>query len=320
MQVLDSSCTYMSEGSNIPSVRPVLVEGQRIAVTVKGAAVVGFLGNSHMLTGGDIGSQYGVHVVLVSGFIHHHGELVPVAVITDGEQCRILHRGKAVANGHGGIGCGACPRLAALATGGDMVGGKETVVDDGRALWLAIADEAAIVVAVAALEVAVELTVAQHGLHILANGGNEAAVFGFAIIGAVDGHRRVAVLHGDRRTGQDRADETGYVPFAGLNGTCDVQIFDSSIAHMAEGGHDTLVSGCPDGQRVTVAVEDAIVGDTCSPSYVHIGLCDVGIEAGVHRALALGRIYHVAEGCPVLGIADGEVVVLHLLRIVEVEG
>ena len=291
-----------------------------MSVAVEGAAIVSCLGVSHVVADGDVGSKDSVHVVCVLGIFHHLDELIPVTCTTDVEHRRILLRGEAVANGHGGVGCGACPRLAALATGVDMVGGKETVVDDGRALWLAIADEAAIVVALVSLEVAVELTVAQHGLHILANGGNEAAVFGFAIIGAVDGHRRVAVLHGDRRTGQDRADETGYVPLAGLNGTCDVQIFDSSIAHIAEGSHDTLVSGCPDGQRVTVAVEDAIVGDTCSPSYVHIGLCDVGIEAGVHRALAFSRIYHVAEGRPVLGIADGEVVVLHLLRIVEVEG
>ena len=74
----------MAEGSNKPLVlRPVLVERQRVAVTVEGAAKNSPLGYTHVLTRRDVSSKNSIYVVLVHGFIHHHSKLMPVGGITD---------------------------------------------------------------------------------------------------------------------------------------------------------------------------------------------------------------------------------------------
>ena len=75
-----------------------------------------------------------------------------------------------------------------------MVGCKEAVVDNGRTPVLAIANETAIMVAFSTLKTAIKLTVADHGFTVVAQTSNEATI---GIIGAIDGHRRAAVLNSD---------------------------------------------------------------------------------------------------------------------------
>ena len=83
MKVLYSSIAYITKGSNKSLARPLFVEGQRMAVTIEGAAIVCLMGYSHVLTGRDVGIKNSIHVIPISGIIHHHGKRMPVTSITD---------------------------------------------------------------------------------------------------------------------------------------------------------------------------------------------------------------------------------------------
>ena len=83
MQILNGSITHMAEGSNVTLCPARLVEGQRMAVAFEGTAVVSTFGYSYVLTHRDVGCEDSVNVVLVDSIIHHNGEPVPIAGITN---------------------------------------------------------------------------------------------------------------------------------------------------------------------------------------------------------------------------------------------
>ena len=191
MQVPDGSIACMTEGSNKPFFCcwfPLLVEGQRMAVTVEGTTEGSSFGYSHVLTDLNVGIENCVHVVLVHSIIYHHSKLVPIAGITDGNKCRILTDGKAVAKGQRYIFRVTRPRFTVCSLGADSGGCKETVVDDGMAAAISPANKTTVAMAIIARKTTIELTGADNNIAIIFNGTNETTISGIAIHAAVNSH------------------------------------------------------------------------------------------------------------------------------------
>ena len=191
-----------------------------------------------------------------------------------------------------------------------MVGGKETVVDDGRTLVLAIAYEAAVVVALGSLESAVELTAAYRNRRFVAQTGNEAAV---GIVRTVDGHRRATVLNSDIVAIEYVCYQTARILSRGLDASSHVQVLDGGVANIAEGSHVLLRPvRLGESQRMAVAVEHTTI--VSAFGYTHmLTRRDVSIEAGVDVLRICSLINHHGKFVPVSSVADGEVVVRHLV-------
>ena len=191
MQVPDGSIACMTEGSNKPFFRcwfPLLVEGQRMAVTVEGTTEGSSFGYSHVLTDLNVGIENCVHVILVHSIIYHHSKLVPVVGITDGNKCRILTDGIAVDKGQRYIYRVTRPRFTVCSLGADSGGCKETVVDDDMAAAVGPANKTTVAMAIIARKTTIELTGADNNIAIIFNGTNETTVSSIAIHAAVNSH------------------------------------------------------------------------------------------------------------------------------------
>ena len=115
----------------------------------------------------------------------------------------------------------------------------------------------------------------------------------------------------------DTANKASCILFAGVDGSCCVQVAECSIINKAEYAkilQDTTRN--VDIQRMTVAIECTTVWILFVQSN-GVFNTDVGIEAGIHIVLTLGGFHLVKEGLPVVCIADGEEEVRHLLQLVE---
>ena len=77
VQVADGGVAHTVEGSNVLLVVVLLVVGQRVAVAVEGTTVGGTVGAA-IVTGGDVGTEHGVDIVLALGVLHALAEGVPV--------------------------------------------------------------------------------------------------------------------------------------------------------------------------------------------------------------------------------------------------
>ena len=69
---------------------------------------------------------------------------------------------------------------------------------------------------------------------------------------------------------------------------------------------------------MAVTVERASIGSIIGAG--RVGNSDVGVEAGIHIVLTLGIFYLFLERGPVVFVVDGEVVVLHLVLVIDVDG
>ena len=97
MQILDGGIAYISEGCNKPLIRrPVLVESQRVAVTVEGSTEGCCFTPSHVFAGCNVSLETGLHQVLVPGVFNHRLERFPVVGITNSDISFILTGGIAV--------------------------------------------------------------------------------------------------------------------------------------------------------------------------------------------------------------------------------
>ena len=85
VQVLDSSIAYVTEGSHVLLRDPRLIEGYGMAIAVEGATLSGAFSYTHGLADGDVSIEDSIHSVLVCGFIHHDGELMPVCSVADND-------------------------------------------------------------------------------------------------------------------------------------------------------------------------------------------------------------------------------------------
>ena len=191
MQVPDGSIACMTEGSNKPFFCcwfPLLVEGQRMAVTVEGTTEVSTFAYSYVLTDLNVGIENSAHVVLVHSIIYHHSELVPIISITDDDKRRILTDGIAVDKRQ----CDICrvtrPRFTVVSLSGDAVGVKETVVDGDIAAAVGPAHKTTVAMATVACKTSIELTGADNNIAIIFNGTNETTISGIAIHAAVNSH------------------------------------------------------------------------------------------------------------------------------------
>ena len=77
VQIADGGVAHTVEGSNVLLVVVLLVVGQRVAVAVEGTTVGGTVGAA-IVTGGDVGTEHGVDIVLALGVLHALAEGVPV--------------------------------------------------------------------------------------------------------------------------------------------------------------------------------------------------------------------------------------------------
>ena len=191
MQVPDGSIACMTERSNKPLFCcgfPLLVECQRMAITVEGTAEVSTFGYSYVLTDLNVGIEDSVHVVLVHSIIYHHSKLVPIGSITDDDKRRILTDGIAVAKGQRYIFRVTRPRFTVVSLSGDAVGVKETVVDDDIAAAVGPANKTTVAMAIIARKTTIELTGADNNIAIIFNGTNETTVSSIAIHAAVNSH------------------------------------------------------------------------------------------------------------------------------------
>ena len=186
-----------------------------------------------------------------------------------------------------------------------MIRLEQTVLDIQRAVAVDPAHEAAVRMAVATLEAAVELTVADGDSAIQT--AHKAAVGGITIHTAVNRHRRTAVLDADGAACQSFRDEAGSNLFAGSNGTCRMQVTDSgSGSHIAEGGNLFLREVRPvEGNGMSAAVEGAAVVSYLASTHV-VANRNVGSKDGIHIVLILRILNHLLEFMPVSGIIDGE--------------
>ena len=193
-------------------------------------------------------------------------------------------------------------------TGSDVVGCEDTVLYSSRTIVVAIADETTIAGAFGTLETSVELAVAYQGIGIVAQTADEAAVEAF---GAIDGHRRAAVVNSDLAAIEHMSHQTACILRRGADGSGCVQVAEGRAAHIAERCLVLAVMFDVDGQRMAITVEDTAIR-AVGISYA-VATADVGVEAGVDR-LSLGSRHILTEGVPVLCVADGEEVFLSVVE------
>ena len=237
MQVPDGSIACMTEGSNKPFFRcwfPLLVEGQRMAVTVEGTAEVSTFAYSYVLTDLNVGIENSAHVVLVHSIIYHHSELVPIISITDDDKRRILTDGIAVDKRQ----CDICrvtrPRFTVVSLSGDAVGVKETVVDGDIAAAVGPAHKTTVAMATVACKTSIELTGADNNIAIIFNGTNETTISSIAIYAAVKSHRRTTVLNIYLASFIDMTNQTSRKFSRRSNSTRSMQAAESSICYVRE--------------------------------------------------------------------------------------